>query len=86
MDEKIYVLKIDGTPEEQEQIFREAQERLAEYGKHIEYVVLPDGVTPMDFYLKVRAIEMMEQWGLELIRTGVPKMLEETMEYVFGKK
>jgi hypothetical protein len=89
--EKVYALKIGGSPAEQERIFGEIREKLTPYGDNVKYVVLPGDVTTLDFYLKEcefrlreRALEMVEKFGLEFIKVGVPALIEEVMKYVFG--
>ncbi len=84
--EKVYVIKISGTPEEQEKIFNEARTRLKDYDGKITYVILPDDVSPADFYLKEKLLDVVKEVSIETAKSGTSKLIEETFDRVFGPK
>lgn len=83
---KIYALEIRGSPTEQDRIFSEIRKMLEPYDGRVSYIVLPNGVTSLDFYLKKfaieRAIGALERIGVGTAKTGVSKAVEGLLNYV----
>lgn len=84
--ERVYVLKISGNVDEQKRTFAEIKEKLEPYEDRISCIALPNGVTPLDFYLKEfaikRTIEALERIGMGAAKAGVSKVVEGLLSYL----